>query len=68
MNYYISHHPLTNEPISIVLKHDGLFSFIPLDTTNIDYQNYLSWVEAGNTAPLWTPAEHDLPMVTPDAN
>ena len=68
MNYYISHHPLTDEPISIVWKHDGLFSFIPLDTTNIDYQNYLSWVDAGNTAPLWTAAEHDLPMVTPDAN
>lgn len=68
MDYYISHHPLTNEPISIVWKHDGLFSFIPMDTNNTDYQNYLSWVEAGKTAPLWIPAEHDLPIVTPDGN
>ena len=68
MDYYISHHPLTNEPISIVWKHDGLFSFIPMDTDNTDYQNYLSWVEAGNTAPVWITAEHDLPIVTPDGN
>jgi len=64
--YYQAHHPLTNEPISIVWKHDGLFSFIPLDPNNADYSAYLLWVEAGNEAPLWIPAEHDLPVVKPD--
>lgn len=68
MNYYISYHPQSNEPISIVWKHDGLFTFIPLDPNNTDYQNYLSWVEAGNTAPVWNHEEHDLPIVTPDGN
>lgn len=66
MSYYISHHPLTNEELSVVLKHDGLFTFIPFDINNTDYQKYLSWVEEGNTAPIWIPAEHDLPIVTPD--
>lgn len=68
MTYYISHHPLTDEPISVVWKHDGLFSFIPLDTNNSDYQKYVAWVEEGNTASAWNPEEHDLPIVTPDGN
>jgi hypothetical protein len=68
MTYFVCHHPLTDEPISIVWKHDGLFSFIPLDPMNTDYQTYLSWVEEGNTAPVWKPEEHDLPFATPDGN
>jgi len=28
---------------------------IPDDPNNADYQNYLSWVEAGNTPQEWTP-------------
>lgn len=67
-NYYISHNSITNEPTSIVLNNDGVFSFIPFDDNNIDYQQYLSWVEEGNTAPVWIPIEHDLPIVTPDGN
>jgi hypothetical protein len=63
--YYQSNNPITNELSSIVHLHDGLFSFIPLDISNTDYQNYLLWVEEGNTAPLWKPEEHDLPIVTP---
>jgi len=65
--YYQSNNPITNELGCIVHLHDGLFSFIPLDISNTDYQNYLLWVEEGNTAPLWIPSEHDLPIVTPDA-
>tara|TARA_Y100001973_G_C5186142_1_gene327960 strand:+ start:1270 stop:1446 length:177 start_codon:yes stop_codon:yes gene_type:complete len=28
---------------------DGNISFIPFDTGNYDYQEYLEWVAAGNT-------------------
>lgn len=68
MEYFVSHHQLTNEPIAIVWKHDGLFSFIPLDPMNTDYTDYLRWVEEGNTAPVWDHTQHNLPVVTPDGN
>ena len=28
---------------------DGTKSYIPFDTANTDYQEYLEWVNAGNT-------------------
>ena len=68
MEYFISHHPLTNDEIGIVWKHNGSFSFIPLEPMNTDYANYLRWVDDGNTASIWNPSEHDLPIVTPDGN
>jgi len=33
---------------SILRKEDG--AIIPKDTANTDYQQYLEWVAAGNTA------------------
>ena len=43
---------LVNDPItgklSCINAPDGLF--IPVDETNKDYQEYLKWVEEGNTA------------------
>ena len=68
MVYFICQDAITDEQSSIVWKHDAGFSFIPLDPMNTDYQKYLSWVEQGNTAPVWIPSEHDLPIVTPDGN
>ena len=42
---------LENNLISITKKVDGnQVMYIPLDPDNIDYQEYLEWVEAGNTA------------------
>ena len=33
---------------SVIRKSDG--AFIPKDPNNTDYQDYLEWVTAGNTA------------------
>ena len=33
---------------TILRKTDN--AFIPIDTANIDYEEYLKWVEEGNTA------------------
>jgi hypothetical protein len=37
----------TNEPICIIRLIDN--TAIPLNPANTDYQDYLKWVEAGNT-------------------
>jgi hypothetical protein len=66
--FYQLQHPLTDEVISIVMKKDDQLFFIPLDENNSDYERFLLWLLAGNTAPAWIPEEHDLLIVTPDAN
>ena len=45
MDYQLKNHPITGELICI--KH-GTRS-IPLDPNNRHYQEYLEWVEEGNT-------------------
>jgi hypothetical protein len=41
-------HPITNEASVLVQRiSDG--AFIPFDPANTDYQEYLAWLEAGNT-------------------
>jgi len=42
------------EPTSVIRLTDN--AFIPFDPNNIDYQEYLRWLEAGNTP---TPAEEN---------
>jgi hypothetical protein len=49
---------LTNGPM-IIRDADG--AFIPTDPANVDYQTYLDWVAAGNTA---TPAPVPPPTTT----
>ncbi len=39
---------ITNEYSNLILKVDSN-SFIPKDTANTDYQEYLKWLEEGNT-------------------
>ena len=44
---------LTNVPEIIIRDEDQ--AFIPTDPDNIDYQEYLAWVEAGNKAAPYKP-------------
>jgi hypothetical protein len=38
-------------------NNDGSVSNIPADEGNIDYQEYLQWVDQGNKAEIWDPEE-----------
>jgi hypothetical protein len=44
---------LTFEPNIIVRDEDG--AFIPTDPDNIDYQDYLAWLDEGNEPTPYTP-------------
>ena len=39
--------PITGKEGNMLLKSDGLW--IPKDPANTDYQEYLKWLEEGNT-------------------
>lgn len=38
----------------IILETASLFSAIPADETNVEYQQYLAWLAKGNTPEEWT--------------
>ena len=49
--YKLNKHSSESEPTSVTLnKGNGLSLCIPLVADNTDYQEYLEWVAAGNTA------------------
>ena len=49
--YKLNQHSSESEPSSVTLnKGNGLYFCIPFDPENTDYQEYLEWVAAGNTA------------------
>jgi hypothetical protein len=55
--YYFTEVEMFGDTKQIILFKDNnatLWS-IPDDPNNADHQNYLSWVEAGNTPQEWTP-------------
>ena len=46
---YKLHKNTTGETVSVTIYQNGVFTDIPFDPDNTDYQQYLKWVEAGNT-------------------
>ena len=49
--YKLNQHSSESAPSSVTLnKGNGLFLCIPFVEDNTDYQRYLEWVAAGNTA------------------
>ena len=48
--YKFTKNSITNETESVKITIKGVESFIPVDNDNINYQEYLKWVEEGNTA------------------
>jgi len=55
MKNYLIKNIEKNIKVIVVNNVDGSSSFIPMDTANTDYQDYLAWVEAGNVATEWAP-------------
>jgi len=51
MLYQTVHDPVTSVVVAVRREH----VVIPCDPANADYQQYLAWVEAGNTAEPWEP-------------
>jgi hypothetical protein len=45
--YKLIKNPLTNETNMVLRVADN--AYIPFDPANIDYQEYLKWLEEGNT-------------------
>jgi len=51
---YKLHNSITEGSLVSIIKSDSTESnlklFVPIDPDNTDYQEYLKWVDAGNTA------------------
>ena len=47
MNYQLIKNPFSDQICMIKRLNDN--TFIPMDTSNTDYQEYLKWVAEGNT-------------------
>ena len=54
---------LTSHPDTVQRDEDG--AFIPFDPDNIDYQEYLAWLDEGNTPAPYTPSP--APMIAQSA-
>ena len=48
LNFKLVKDPVTGETNSVLRKNDS--ACIPMSANNKDYQEYLEWVAAGNTA------------------
>jgi hypothetical protein len=50
---------------NVTFEEGGVRFFVPADISNRDYQEYLAWLEAGNTAEEWQPASEPVIEETP---
>ncbi len=50
MSYKLPKKQFEEQEDTVVIR-DSDGASIPFDESNIDYQEYLAWVDAGNTAP-----------------
>lgn len=55
---------MRNQPSETTIQRDEDGAFIPFDTDNIDYQEYLAWLDKGNEP---TPYMPSAPAQTPKA-
>jgi hypothetical protein len=55
---------MRNQPHDNVIVRDEDGAFIPFDPANIDYQEYLTWLDAGNQPKSATPPATTLPTET----
>ena len=53
--YKLVNNPATNKPARVLLLEQNLS--IPFDPANTDYQEYLKWLEEGNTPEPADPVE-----------
>jgi len=53
MFYFLEALNAFGEQIKIIVLDNG--AQVPKDEMNTDYQRYLMWVDAGNTATKWFP-------------
>jgi hypothetical protein len=47
--------PMTNAPSQTLIVRDEDGAFIPFDPGNVDYQDYLAWLDQGNQPTPYTP-------------
>jgi len=56
---------LTNAPHAGMIQRDHDGAFIPMDPDNVDCQEYVAWLDAGNEPKAATPPASTLPEVVP---
>jgi hypothetical protein len=64
MTYTQVWNPMNNQPHDSMIQRDEDGAFIPFDPDNVDYQDYLAWLDEGN-APNEPPAIPTPPMEEP---
>ena len=52
---------MTNAPSTRIILRDVDGAFIPDDPANLDYQDYLAWLDAGNQPTPYTPPPEAKP-------
>ena len=52
---------MNNKPHESIIVRDEDGAFIPFDPDNVDYQDYLAWLDEGNAPKAATPPATTLP-------